>query len=1180
MRLKKLDLLRYGRFTDTSFEFPQAERDFHVIFGPNEAGKSTTLSAIEDLLYGIPARSPYNFLHSYESMRVGALLEDGGKQLEFQRRKTRRGAIVGTDGIELAGNELELAPFLGGTDREFFSRMFNLSHSRLAEGGRAILDAKDDVGQLLFAAGTGLANFRDRLRQLESESNDLWSPRRSKERRYYQAEDRFKAAESKRRDRELKANAWRQAERALSKANEKLEERKRDHAHKSGELRKLSRIRRVYGLLQQHRDLTEAIASLGSVTLLPEDATEQVNQARNQDSETKAVLKNIEPDLEADQERLASIEFDEGLVKKTDEIRLLDELYITARKGRMDLSKRQAELQYALNAMAQLADDIGWKIDEPTEIADRIPSRSEVGTTRNLIIQYGEIAERVRNAQDAVEESRRQLKTRTESLKETGNQIDVSPLAAVLASVKKGGDVAGRIRTTKSQADSISKEIDKKLRTLNPALKLQSDFDSLVIPSRDAVIKYRDDYEDLARRRSDNKHRLDDMKNKLDQDQATLVHRIQNEGALEPDALVESRIERDALWKLVFSHYIEGSELSTDHLETYVENLDQLADAYENAVRNVDTISDRRFDQAHTSAELAVLARNIANYEVQIEQSNSLDEELEAESERLVDSWKTLWSDIPLDGSLPEPYSMLTWLDVLRDVLSLRVQERDLHRKAEESTVEERQATTVLYDALKEIQADVDGNETRDLGVLIEKAEACLREQETRSEKIREIKDSLRTASLDLNRRESGLSNAESDLADWEEEWKKAIAAIHIQTEGAPDSIVPKITLIDELREQASKATNIKERRIETIEKDIKSFEETTAELVQELAPDLAGKEFEVSAIELKRRHEEALKTHQYREGLTETISKRQDQIKDLIEKQKSGWAKVQPLMETADATSVTELTSAVDLSNQSRTLRSKLDDVLNSLSDQGDGLSIEVLERECLDVEPDTIQAREQQAEAELKGVDELLHDDIAAHTEAQKELDLLAMGTGDGSIDAAIDGAEALASMNEIVEHYLRVWTASTLMRWAIDRYRQEKQAPMLKQAGSIFSVLTNRSFDSLEVRFDEQDKMHLTGIRPDGEEVAVPGLSSGTEDQLFLALRIAAIQDYIDRALSLPFVADDLFINFDEERAAAGFEVLRHLSEKTQILFFTHHEHLVTIAQEVLGNDVHLVTLEKLG
>ena len=103
-----------------------------------------------------------------------------------------------------------------------------------------------------------------------------------------------------------------------------------------------------------------------------------------------------------------------------------------------------------------------------------------------------------------------------------------------------------------------------------------------------------------------------------------------------------------------------------------------------------------------------------------------------------------------------------------------------------------------------------------------------------------------------------------------------------------------------------------------------------------------------------------------------------------------------------------------------------------------------------------------------------------------------------------------------------------------------------------------------------------MQLAGVRPDGEVVAAPGLSTGTEDQLFLALRTSAVEDYLASAGSLPFVADDLFINFDEERAAAGFEVLGQLSERTQVLFYTHHRHLVDLAQDALGEHVHLVQL----
>jgi uncharacterized protein YhaN len=101
-------------------------------------------------------------------------------------------------------------------------------------------------------------------------------------------------------------------------------------------------------------------------------------------------------------------------------------------------------------------------------------------------------------------------------------------------------------------------------------------------------------------------------------------------------------------------------------------------------------------------------------------------------------------------------------------------------------------------------------------------------------------------------------------------------------------------------------------------------------------------------------------------------------------------------------------------------------------------------------------------------------------------------------------------------------------------------------------------------------------LAGLRLNGELVRVGGMSTGTVDQLYLTLRVASVEDYLDRANALPFVADDLFINFDDDRAAAGFEVLGQLARKTQILFFTHHRHLVEIAEAKLGKSITAVSL----
>lgn len=126
-----------------------------------------------------------------------------------------------------------------------------------------------------------------------------------------------------------------------------------------------------------------------------------------------------------------------------------------------------------------------------------------------------------------------------------------------------------------------------------------------------------------------------------------------------------------------------------------------------------------------------------------------------------------------------------------------------------------------------------------------------------------------------------------------------------------------------------------------------------------------------------------------------------------------------------------------------------------------------------------------------------------------------------------------------------------SARMLRWAIDRYREEKQDPFLKRAGKIFSSVTLGSYTDLTVDYDGDTPL-LKGRRPDGKHVGIDGLSSGTRDQLFLALRIAALEQHLDAGgKSLPFIADDLFINFDDKRAAAAVGVLADLAGRTQVI-----------------------------
>jgi uncharacterized protein YhaN len=59
--------------------------------------------------------------------------------------------------------------------------------------------------------------------------------------------------------------------------------------------------------------------------------------------------------------------------------------------------------------------------------------------------------------------------------------------------------------------------------------------------------------------------------------------------------------------------------------------------------------------------------------------------------------------------------------------------------------------------------------------------------------------------------------------------------------------------------------------------------------------------------------------------------------------------------------------------------------------------------------------------------------------------------------------------------------------------------------------------------------------------------------------LALRLATSEQSVAAGVALPFLTDDLFVNFDDRRAEAGVRVLVQVARSTQVLFFTHYPHL---------------------
>ncbi len=206
----------------------------------------------------------------------------------------------------------------------------------------------------------------------------------------------------------------------------------------------------------------------------------------------------------------------------------------------------------------------------------------------------------------------------------------------------------------------------------------------------------------------------------------------------------------------------------------------------------------------------------------------------------------------------------------------------------------------------------------------------------------------------------------------------------------------------------------------------------------------------------------------------------------------------------------------------------------------------------------------------------------DTAIHERAREEGSLRSKVESDGSAEAArIQSrlAEVETELAEATQEFLKVHLADELLKREIERNRQETHGPLLKRAQELFKVLTLGAYEQLHPSETASGKEVMVARRPNGRQVGVEEMSSGTCDQLYLALRIATVEHMLKTVEPMPFIADDLFVNFDDERTEAALRVLAELSKTTQVIVFSHHGSVVDTALRLTeeGVTVDVLRLE---
>lgn len=1190
MRIIRLDLIAFGPFTNVTLDFNHSRAGLHIVYGPNEAGKSSCLRALRQWLYGIDRSTEDNFVHTYSQLRIGgAIADDQGARLEFIRRKGNDKTLRALDDQSLIDAN-ELTRMLGGVDQGTFAQQFGINYDELVRGGAEIAAGGGELGQILFAAGAGIADVRQIQAGLEREYREIFVPSGAKppiNAGVKQLDDIRKQI----RHLQLSTAAWKACHESLQHAEQQQESIDQQLHEQRARKNRLERIRTALPLLSRRSLLLDELEKLSAAPVLAADFAERRREASAQLAAAENARQNTMIDFERLQTMIATVEVPAALLDRHAEITALHADLGGYRSRLKDRPARMAEIRSAKQRIEQLFQDLGRQPDAHHSDIFRL-SRVQREQILALVADHRAQSER----QTSLTTRLRKLTRERERLEAQFNTLaaerDPAELKRLWQRAHRLGDVDGQLaeaRAALQQAEMLASTESKQLPLLGTTLAALK---SRPLPLAETIERWEREWADAQAAVAKTSEQAAECAEQIERIAQSLERQRQEHDLPTEDELRQVRSDRDAGWRLVQRVWQDGIAPDDQEVTAFVARWapgGDLAQAFRASLEKADTVVDRLRREADRVAEQACLTADVHDRRQQLERERASLEIAQRHAEHLQAAWRDLWT--PFEISPLPPREMQTWLRRCQAWL-----ESEAHVQTRQQALLELEQRIAAHsqellsglERLDEAPAAAPscfGDLLDRCGLVIASLEETNRARRELFHRIADVHNQVADAELDL-------ADAQQSIQRWQAEWTEAVAAIGLTGEEPPAQAHAVLQTIQEISE-TSKEIAALERRVEGIDRDNRLFEERVQQVLESMSVQL-DMPTEQAVIELHRRLEAAA---QQQTKLDEWTQQRQllgvqlEKLQAAIVHWRSALA---GLCHQAGCAQPDELPEAEERSVARQRNEKQRQDIDQHLADLAGGEPLESFLAELTAYQPDEVAAEIVQLSESIAHLDSeksKVSELVGRH---RNELERM-----DGSAAAAEHQETAeqlLAFLRSNAEQYVRLRLASAVLHRAIERFREKSQGDVLARAGTLFAELTLGSFSGLQADFDESGRAILVGIRsaagsstssgqaastadmpaPNSTGSTVPptvrvaGMSDGTRDQLYLALRLALLESYLRDRAPFPVIVDDILIQFDDARSAAALRVLGQFAARHQVIFFTHHHRLVELAQEYLPAD----------
>jgi uncharacterized protein YhaN len=951
----------------------------------------------------------------------------------------------------------------------------------------------------------------------------------------------WREAQERKRSAIMTPHAYFEQQAALEKLKGELDRLERTRDELAVERARLFLGSSAVPLLSDRKRLCEARSALGPGPVLPEGA-------RTQRQKAELELARLRVELDHHRQRLAelgrkrsSLSIPEALLglSEQDANHLRDRLG-SKRKADQDLPKRRAELAQLEAEARALREQLGARAAELASARRATLLRASI---EPLARERVGLDKGIEEATATVLRSEGAVRRAEQRLAELGSAPAPEPLERALAEAEGAAALDAELERAQSDVARLEQAVADALRTLGSSAPRSS------LPSREVLPGFEKRFAELEKKRDKHEQDKDRAGARLALAEQNL-DRLGRAGAVPSEKeLLAARAERQRVWLELAEMARAGSKIPEELCATFLRELER-----------ADEIADRLRREAGRVAELGAAEAERDAAERALTKLDAAERELVAEQRALAEEWAELWRESGVQAGAPS--EMGGWLakhealcESLAELARARERLEATKRRAE-------RAQRVLANALAAVGVEAPvGASCRVLAAFAERQRQRLADAQQRREQLRAA---LADAKHELDQATVRRDALREALEDWRRRWSVALEPLGLMATTTPEEAGVVLERLGELETTLARAER-EARSVHGIERDDRELAALVSELTRKHAPDLSDLPTVVAAERLIKLASDARSAAEQARAIDAEMLAAERRSAELGLAVARLEAELDLLVRRAGVARVEELEAAERRSDQIRAIEAALAEVDHKLDELLEGRTLEALAEEVsgLDV---------QQARRQMEDVNEQWEALAQRRAELKSEIARVRSWLDERvrsveAVDAEAAVQRKSAEIRAGIEKWARLELARAILRREVERYREKNQGPVLSRANELFSVLTCGEWSAIFPDIDANGNTSLACCRADGERVPLAGLSTGTKDPLYLALRLASIEHHAHSSEPLPLVLDDVLSELDEPRTSAALLALASVAEHLQVLLFTHHARHVELAARAL-------------